>query len=854
MREDATPCAVKVLEPEAINHQYLAYCLNKVLSLPGHPGLVPVFEFHDDDIHGPAYYVMALLAERVGRGKAAGLEGRTIESLCGQLPPVTAWSWIAQIAEGCAFLHTHAIVHCNLKPSNVFLTAGEDPSPQVSDFGQGWMAGVEALPLSDHVFYAPPEQLREPMNIQLGSGERWDVYAFGVLAYRLLTGRFPRGDSFARRLKDPEKFGEVPDPDEFAGIAQSESAITWPRPAEYEVEERRRQVLEKCLRIEPLERWVDMREVRDALAAVDHDLAEAARWAQARAEKESLLQQLEAARVRRGETQTTVKRVSDFRLWLAGSAAAAAALAALWLTHSLMSTRASLNKVLSERGNVQTEARTALDQRDATLKAREAELAQASAALASAVSAERMARDNLAGAQTAADHFFESFLDAARQLPPSSGQERGRLLVSAYDYFNSFIETNATLPEMAEACLRARCHLAEIKLAMDAGLEAAEKFDEARTHINQWLAQKPAHERAAEFRVKAADCALAASKLRLAGGQPPPAAREQLKETLATLREAAKRDPAPQLRRRQAEALFLLAQNLTADVTSHGPETLRLLNQAADLLNGLLAETKSAKPEDRLTLARVYLERGKIERVTGKIERALATQVETAELLLECGDDPAVLYQLARCYGETGEMLENNAEHRDAARAHGEAIKILSDLAKSAPHHTEYHFHLAMRYSDIASILRANAEAARALDYQKGAVEILKALVERDAGNAVYAAQLARRKADLSDLLVTLGQKPEALVQAREAVALLDKLKAPGRPASSAEYDLKLNIAHSYGVAGHVTEEVKQAAEAAQCFSRAVAEYESLAGSVGRNDTIDRGLTWSRMRLAKLKN
>jgi hypothetical protein len=41
---------------------------------------------------------------------------------------------------------------------------------------------------------------------------------------------------------------------------------------------------------------------------------------------------------------------------------------------------------------------------------------------------------------------------------------------------------------------------------------------------------------------------------------------------------------------------------------------------------------------------------------------------------------------------------------------------------------------------------------------------------------------------------------------------------------------------------------------ATACFSKAVSHYESLAASHAGDDTIERGLTWSRMRLAKLKN
>ena len=129
----------------------------------------------------------------------------------------------------------------------------------------------------------------------------------------------------------------------------------------------------------------------------------------------------------------------------------------------------------------------------------------------------------------------------------------------------------------------------------------------------------------------------------------------------------------------------------------------------------------------------------------------------------------------------------------------------------------------------------------------------MKSLLDREPGNPTFAASLARFKADLSDLLSSLDHKPEALAQAQEAIALLDKLSMPGPPGSYAEVDLRVSIARTYGLAGHVTEDAKQIAQAQACFSKAVAQYESVTALRAGDDALERDLTWSRMRLAKLK-
>lgn len=102
--------------------------------------------------------------------------------------------WLHDIAEALAYLHADdpPLIHSDLKLDNVILEGGD--RARLVDFGQSRTiedrfvetAGAGAWP------YLAPEILATSTE---GQGKRFvssDIYAFGVIAYRLLTGRFPR--------------------------------------------------------------------------------------------------------------------------------------------------------------------------------------------------------------------------------------------------------------------------------------------------------------------------------------------------------------------------------------------------------------------------------------------------------------------------------------------------------------------------------------------------------------------------------------------------------------------------------------------------------------------------------------
>ena len=125
------------------------------------------------------------------RERLTGIDGRPQA-----LPLDETLAILAALCDGVAAIHAHGVIHRDLKPGNVLLARGADGVlvPKILDFG-----AAKALIARDDeeqtdtgvaigtVFYMAPEQAMGRRDIDA----RADVYALGVIAYQLLTGRRP---------------------------------------------------------------------------------------------------------------------------------------------------------------------------------------------------------------------------------------------------------------------------------------------------------------------------------------------------------------------------------------------------------------------------------------------------------------------------------------------------------------------------------------------------------------------------------------------------------------------------------------------------------------------------------------
>jgi serine/threonine protein kinase len=236
--------ALKLVGEEFAQHELAMVAMSREAKKArelAHPNVATVFVFAVDPMTGQSYLAMELL-------DGQPLDGVIRDHPQG-LPAAQALALVRGLARGLGYAHSKGIVHCDFKPGNAFRT--QAGVPKVLDFGIARLAqaaaragdNFDAGELSALTpAYASLEMLADGP-VQPDPAD--DVYALGIVAYELLTGRHP----FDGRTADA-----------------AQAAALKPRPIR-EIHRRQWHAIEKALHYRRADRWPDAQAFLRALDA-----------------------------------------------------------------------------------------------------------------------------------------------------------------------------------------------------------------------------------------------------------------------------------------------------------------------------------------------------------------------------------------------------------------------------------------------------------------------------------------------------------------------------------------------------------------------------------------------------------
>ncbi len=147
----------------------------KALARLNHPHIVQIYDFVQD---GEQTWIAMEF-----------VEGEDLSKTCFEALSLNETARLCTaLAEALAYAHSQGVIHRDFKPANVLLTQGG--LPKITDFGvakipQSTLQTKEGSVLGSPAYMSPEQALGKETD------ERSDIYALGVLLYKILAGRFP---------------------------------------------------------------------------------------------------------------------------------------------------------------------------------------------------------------------------------------------------------------------------------------------------------------------------------------------------------------------------------------------------------------------------------------------------------------------------------------------------------------------------------------------------------------------------------------------------------------------------------------------------------------------------------------
>jgi len=262
-------------------------------------------------------------------------------------------------------------------------------------------------------------------------------------------------------------------------------------------------------------------------------------------------------------------------------------------------------------------------------------------------------------------------------------------------------------------------------------------------------------------------------------------------------------------------------------VQGQGNEVLRIFRRAQNLLEPLVADSRSIAAEHELTnvllrIAEIQHNRGRLEDATENIQKVLAVESRR-----NVNDSHALdsLISMAKGHALLGQILTAQPEGVETALAeYLQAVKLLETVNHQHPELSEQALELASFLRDLCTLEQTVGKLDSALASIRKALEISERLESRYPGVLDYEECLAITYNSISDVHRHRRELDEAIAFAQKAQTLLESLIA----LHSDNAYLRIDLAKSLNSLGRLLKQTGEPEMALRSFQRAVDLYESV--------------------------
>ena len=815
--ENGEALALKVFDEMAINAVLLDTMTRRLDAGSWPEGVIRVVS--RSYLQSPAFHATPLVTDP--ELEAAPVT-RSLQHALDDHPGLDTWKLVKSLARALAGMHEREVVHGNLKPGNILLDDNGDPL--LTDWCLGNMPGVEKFKFTDAVLYQAPEQLENPDGILERAGFRWDVFSFGVIAFRLLTGRFPRCHETFNYVAPPpgetRRDGLKADLGKITRSLVAQREITWPDDALNPLEKGFRRQIDRCLALDAERRPVNMVDVAAAFESVEKESA-------GTKERESLMD---------------MRRKAEHRAWrstfvMGGAIATAIVFAGLWHLKN--------SQIKIERARLkESEQAVALVSEEA-VRARNAAEARAVEAVQTLAYERDRWLARIEASRFVSDRLFTWAMEKGhRRLPPLDGRElRLRRLER---YFEDFLTKTARIDSLADERAMARLQLAEISLAAGDAKGATARLDES---LDAWSNLSMD----ADLKLRMATNSLLLALLRQSDSDPA------TDEAFTDARDALAKVPRTEVDTDRLDQLVAILDFQEARFLAGKGDDTRALEQlmrATQTLNRI-SEQRPESAVLRSELAACYLSSATILDGMGSLGDAREVRTlaagELTRLLKANPKDSALRLELAGCYGAMAEAAVLSGDIAGAESLSRATMKLLSQLLSEQPDHSEALSRKAAQLGLRAGIQRDRGLSAEAVkDYDEG-IRILEGIRVSAEDNAMASYRLALLWWQKGRMLGMAGKRGDEIKFLKKSGDLLKELEAEGSTSGPRPEQLQRSGAYLLGDLGHAYQLADKKEESIRTFGEAVHLWESLQSSRPQSEEYSEGLAWCRQRLEDVK-